>query len=291
MKKRLLTVLLIATMTLVTACSNAEVPTENDTTTTTVSVTEQPTSSSETLMYSDEKFNIFYIGVSDNEILFKIRNKTDDTYYFVGNEPIKINHTKIENKVIVFDTQSKEQTTFSIEVTDTMPEKIETIQFSLFVENKTNKDELLKNININATVGNDVKEIGATDKTLLYENNIFSISYDRTDKNFYSDSSKIYFIMTNKTDKSYTFRTDALTVNDTKDEYAMASITVAPYSKAELIVDMMNCPEKVTKIGADMTYFIEKQYDKYTQISIPQHDVPLLSANIKSTEKSNYIHN
>lgn len=43
MKKRLLTVLLITTMTLVTACGNAEVPTENDTTTNTVSVTEQIT--------------------------------------------------------------------------------------------------------------------------------------------------------------------------------------------------------------------------------------------------------
>ena len=43
MKKRLLTALLIATMTLVTACGNAEVPAENDTTATTVSVTEQIT--------------------------------------------------------------------------------------------------------------------------------------------------------------------------------------------------------------------------------------------------------
>lgn len=44
MKKRLLTVLLIATMTLVTSCSNAtEVPTGNDTTATTVSITEQIT--------------------------------------------------------------------------------------------------------------------------------------------------------------------------------------------------------------------------------------------------------
>ena len=43
MKKRLLTTLLIATMTLVTACGNAEVPAENDTTATTVSVTEQIT--------------------------------------------------------------------------------------------------------------------------------------------------------------------------------------------------------------------------------------------------------
>ena len=316
MKKRLLTALLIATMTLITACGNAEVPTENDTTATTVSVTEQITEqvtkppteistekgteqstekilktlSQNALIYSDDKFNIKYKGIEDNEIKFEIRNKTDKSYFFTSDKNIQINNKNYQIQEESFILSPRYTDDFSI-YEDSFPTDINSIDFNLVAELLL--DNLTK-IHISVNADDKITETGTSQSTLLYENEKFSISYERAEPIYYSpDNSKLYFLIKNKTNSSYSFDIKKIKINKEEiDNISSSPQTIYGNSENEIIVSEYDFSiNDIDTVGLVFTYFIENNSKDYKTISVPEKNVytekiPELSTE-KVTEKTN----
>lgn len=233
-----------------------------------------------TLIYSDEKFNITYIGNDNGEIKFKCRNKTDDKYNFYYDSKMKINGEEIDTKYdyVFGDVFKREQKNISVK-TNNFKGEIKIIELELLADNYTNKDEPIHKIKINATIGEDVEEVGATEKVLLYENDMFSISYDRIDIYPYSyeDERKfsVYFIIQNKTDEEYSFSIDKIITNE-KPEPVIGYTKIAGNSEDMVDVDaFLPYFSDISDIGNMSIVFtyMNQETKYYEEISTPPRNV------------------
>ena len=85
---------------------------------------------------------------------------------------------------------------------------------------------------------------------------------------------KIFFTIENKTDKSYVFGGDAVIINGKKFEVSdLETVTANTTDEVAFSVFDFNLTDDVTKIGVDLTYFVENKSVEYTKISILQRDL------------------
>lgn len=123
-----------------------------------------------------------------------------------------------------------------------------------------------------------------TSNIVLYNNNMFKISYHHVEEGWHSGIVELFFTVENKTDTTYEFQADTAVINGVSYNNLVMSDPVSAHSTGLISLNVYDVDENllltdIYNIGADLRYFVNSSdYDEYSNglrgdIFIPQTNI------------------